>query len=95
MISDLTNEKERKQVKVFPNPVQHSFKVEKQWASEFEGDLYLKIYDLTGKLVYTDVLKSFYEAIEINMHGLNSGIYVLNITGKNGKNIDRKKIVKY
>jgi endoglucanase len=65
-------------VKYFPNPVKTDL-----YISELTDFTELWIYDSGGKKIYAQ--KIFSPAIIINMQNFNSGIYFIQLTGKNGK----------
>jgi len=68
---------------VFPNPASTSasLKLEGESASSIEDDLTLNLYDLNGKLVMQQAIKTVITTIPMDQ--LTNGVYVLQVTRKN------------
>jgi len=83
-ISELKNIQERSNIKIVPNPNEGSFRIEgiNDKAAE------LSLYDLTGKLLYTNKLTN---DININLDHLENGIYLIVIN--TGKASHQRKLV--
>jgi phosphatidylserine/phosphatidylglycerophosphate/cardiolipin synthase-like enzyme len=69
-------------VKIFPNPSNGQFNVEIETENNLAADFI--VYDLTGRIVYSEqkAIHSGMNTISINMEGIASGTYVLQM--KNG-----------
>jgi hypothetical protein len=63
-------------LELFPNPVHESLNLK----FPVNSVVALKLYDIAGKVVYSSVISSDYE--NINLSGLKSGVYSLNATTK-------------
>jgi len=69
---------------IYPNPAQHSFKVESLQKTDFE----LIIYNALGKIIYYD--PDIHEAIQINCQDWGKGFYFIQISSE----IDRQTLYK-
>ncbi len=77
---------------VYPNPVSGKLKVRYNDMEEFEGTIAL--YSILGNKVYEesiDMEKG--EGIEINTGSYDNGVYIVYVTGKDGKEMKIHKIV--
>jgi hypothetical protein len=76
---------------LYPNPATDfvNLKIEQS------GDYSIKIYDLTGKAVYTQKAQSLNSnaTVKVPVSNINSGVYVISIEGKN-QSFTKKLIVK-
>lgn len=81
---------------VFPNPF-HTF-INVQLNLETTGAYLLQLYDVQGKLLFTEVrelsIGKQVIALENLPHYLSNGAYLLQISDKNGQNIITQQIVK-
>ncbi|OIP50740.1 MAG: hypothetical protein COZ75_10840 [Flavobacteriaceae bacterium CG_4_8_14_3_um_filter_34_10] len=67
---------------VYPNPVKNTLTVQNQNTSFKNLTVY--VFDISGKLVPTEIKDVVNSNISINVSHLKSGIYFLNITNKDG-----------
>jgi hypothetical protein len=74
---------------LYPNPCSHYFKV--HFNSALHTESAVNIYDFTGRLVLHQDLKARQTAIEIDVSGLASGLYYIEIQD-GGKRIHGKFI---
>lgn len=74
--------------RISPNPANESFNMIIENPSANQE---LKIYDITGKLVYSKTLKSLEYNHNIDISSLNSGMYVTQLTS-DGSQVNRKLI---
>ncbi len=72
---------------IYPNPAHKSFVIELNDEAEFDSQI--KIFDMSGKIVYRNELKNKKTFIRFN--NLPSSIYIIEIVS--GKNIARKKLL--
>ncbi len=73
---------------VFPNPVTDQLTILR--TSNYNSDANLKIYDITGKLVYTQLINT--NSIQVNVQDFNSGVYLLEVRSQN--NVEMIKLIK-
>ena len=68
------------QVEVFPNPAKDQVFV--RFADSPSGEAWVRLFDMTGRLVYAGVCTD--QVLSISTHGLRSGVYavVVNMDGK-------------
>ena len=66
--------------RVYPNPTSNNFTLE----SEEQLD-WIKIYDLTGKLIYTNNAPQFSNEIPLDQ----AGVYIVQVGGKNSISIQK------
>lgn len=85
-ISELNSE----EIKVFPNPFFKKFIIE----SKLISNSLILIYDINGKLLYKNLLKSNINEIEINGSEIKPGVYLLKILLLN-KNPLHYKLIKF
>ncbi|HEX4877607.1 MAG TPA: T9SS type A sorting domain-containing protein, partial [Chitinophagaceae bacterium] len=69
-------------IKIYPNPAKDVLYID-----GFSGNAQLSLYDVTGKLLFTQFLTQRY----VNITNLPGGIYLLKITEK--KNVTIKKLL--
>lgn len=74
-------------LKLFPNPVQDRLTL-----SSNEGMVHVDVYSVTGQLVLSQKLAD-QELADIDMSGLNSGIYMAQVLGVNGDRVTTRVIV--
>jgi hypothetical protein len=79
-------ENEFKKVIIYPNPIINSFVLQSKSISEFD----YKIFDLTGRNILNGISL---ENNEINIENIPIGIYLINISTKNGFS-ENYKIIK-
>jgi hypothetical protein len=65
----------KEDLKVYPNPFEHSIRIEN---ADFYPDADVVVTDLSGRTVHQQKLRA-----EIDLHFLNSGMYILMIRSKN------------
>jgi len=85
--SNVTDDVQDKSVEVYPNPasnyiVVYNYKAEAR---------YFRLYDLKGRML--TMIQSELPATRIDISNFSTGVYVLKVTGTNGKNIRTEKIV--
>lgn len=79
------NENERgKIVAVYPNPFEYYINI------HYTESYYLRVLDITGKLIYEQNVTSEY--YQLNTSQFKNGVYILNISSKNNININQKII---
>lgn len=66
-------------VLVYPNPNGGQFKVYTQ--GEYNGAM-LNVYNMSGALVFSSQIDASEEAVDVNLSGLNTGVYIVNIKGE-------------
>ncbi len=76
-------------ISVWPNPVANQLNITN--TSNFEGDVSVKLYDLSGRLVNSKQ-NTAGNTIQIDTSVLSSGVYLVNIT--DGQNTVQKKVIK-
>jgi len=69
-----------KSIKVFPNPSKGTFNLE---IKDFSGNVSISIYDVNGRQVYNLKDASFDNQKTIQAGNLQSGLYILKLTGEN------------
>ncbi|MCB0629574.1 MAG: T9SS type A sorting domain-containing protein, partial [Lewinella sp.] len=74
-------------ISISPNPALNRLRLTNKW----DGTLYIKIYDMTGKWI-NDVQLNESTSSDINISTWNSGIYLLKVTG--GTTVEVVRIVK-
>ncbi len=87
-----SNDVDAIQLTVFPNPSSDVLTVS---TAHLKDNSTLRLYDLTGKIVYEiKLVKSIDSSVDVNIDELVSGPYVLTITSDNsGKTLSRQVIV--
>jgi hypothetical protein len=70
--------------KVFPNPAVNQINVAPQSVS---SDLQVKIYSITGQLLRSQSIQAFSGQTSIEISGMPSGIYIMDITSGNEKQV--------
>ena len=76
-------------VKIFPNPAKDKFRI------TFNGfrDTKVKITNMLGKVIYTT--KTLSESVELSKSdGFSSGIYIVQVSDKNGLRANKKIVIK-
>lgn len=86
--SSVSQEIKEEFVKIYPNPVSEVLQIE---LSKDQGEL--RIYDLEGRLIKTDLLNAGNNSYNISNLNLNTGIYLFEINAENQKSI-KKVIIK-
>ncbi|UZR98581.1 T9SS type A sorting domain-containing protein [Chondrinema litorale] len=61
---------------IFPNPANNQLNI---FMPAFEGDASVKVFDLTGKVVYTQTVSA--QKSQININQLKSGVYLIKASG--------------
>ena len=75
------------QPKIYPNPTKNSILIHLENSIETQ----VKLYDLTGKIMFSETLKS--DVISIDLSNYASGIYLIAI--RNQQTVSIQKVVKY
>ncbi len=73
---------QEEQLQVYPNPTHYSLSL------QLQADLYLstvEVYDIAGRLVYTQIIKSQQPKYRFDLHELMPGIYSLKIILRDGR----------
>jgi len=68
------------QVRVYPNPSNGTMNIR---VNQFVGKLNIQIVDLNGRTIYASTEDNFNIEKSINIYGLQTGVYVLKLTGNN------------
>lgn len=89
--SGIDNLQTNEELTIYPNPVQGNFINISVTNNQFSDECVLNIYDMTGRIVLTQNLKSINERIDISQ--IQEGIYFLSLTDKNRYAV-KKLIVK-
>jgi hypothetical protein len=77
------------QVKIFPNPSTDNISV---YLIGDNTQKKMTLYDISGKAVYTQQLNDMITNLDI--HKLSKGVYIIKISGTNGKVLYSEKIIK-
>jgi len=79
------------EVRIVPNPAKDKFEV---WSSEFKaGSATIELYDLNGRKLLEKQIPSGTEKFELDVSGLNSGVYMCRVTIDN-KSVTKKLIIR-
>lgn len=83
---------ESESVEVYPNPSSGLFNI--SWAGNYQGDINMKVSDITGKIVMTEsLIKNSSGFIhKLDLSGLSKGVYFLDALTSKGK-VTRKIIL--
>jgi hypothetical protein len=73
---------------VYPNPSSGEFKIR---FKEPTSQINFNVYDVTGKLVYSETAQQFSEEYRLNLEQLSKGVYFLEL--KNNNRVTTKKIM--
>lgn len=68
-------------IKVYPNPSSAIFNVE---IADFSGDLEVTVFDLNGRIVYSNYNTKFNNKMEVNLSSLVKGVYLLQLKSDKG-----------
>ncbi len=80
-------------VNIFPNPVVDVLNL--QLASEIQlSGLKVEIYDLSGRMVYTNRIEQTRDVISINLQSLSNGLYLMNIVDDSRGALVIRKFIK-
>ena len=77
---------------VYPNPTIGGVSIN-YFINDGSSESVLKILDLNGRSVYIDKLVEMNNSIELSLSGIESGVYVVNITSAKGQAIFKKLII--
>ena len=80
-------------VAVFPNPIQSGEPLNLQLESEVIGNGNVLVTDMSGRQVYQEVLPSLSGQVQVQLPHLSSGLYLVNISNRNGDLQATKKII--
>jgi hypothetical protein len=69
--------------KAYPNPNNGEFNL--FFDQAIHSNAYISIYDLTGRVVHSQVVSAGSASQKINTNGLASGIYMMRVTQNNEK----------
>ena len=78
-------------INVYPNPFTEGINID---CSNTTGDLVVKILDVTGADLKTEMIDSCQERVFVNLNSLPSGVYMLQLITE-GKKMYSKQIIKY
>ena len=78
-------------VKIYPNPANHLIEID--FGNNFIQDHSLFVYDLTGKLCLSAAITQ--EKQQINIQNLPAGNYIVQIVGKDKRNVSEKLLIIY
>lgn len=72
------------ELSVFPNPASEKLNI--SFHLENSDNLFIRLYSMTGQLIYNETIKNFYGNYEntINVNDLQSGVYILNVQSSKG-----------
>jgi len=91
-IVDVVNEVENYQIKMYPNPSLEVVNIQILNSSKNSKNLSFKMYDINGKLMFSNKLTS--DNYELNISSLAAGTYMLNIYDKKMKLVKSNQIIK-
>ncbi|WP_461790429.1 FG-GAP-like repeat-containing protein [Pedobacter sp.] len=77
-------------VLVYPNPFRDKLSV--QLPRSYTGKVIISITDTQGKIVYKDEVQTGVELIDLQLSGLNAGVYLLKVVSATSENV--QKIIK-
>ena len=78
------------EIKIYPNPVNNEFKLYYDHSDFSNAEI--KIYDLSGKILFTD--KLYENTKQVNVQGLKSGIYILEISNDKHRRTEKISVLK-
>ena len=76
--------------KVYPVPAQNTVTIQTSYLEEIRVEL----FSLTGKMLYSNKMSNHNGYLDIDVHNLANGIYILKGVSKNGKELFQKKIIR-
>ncbi len=85
IVTDI-NENSVSGISIYPNPTNGKFVIE--FDNEITADVILM--DITGKVVYNETVS---ESVEVNVTGLQKGIYLVRILDKSSNDLSIKKLI--
>jgi len=79
-------------ISIFPNPGPGLFQIDNTYfQSHLSGGATLRVYDITGKKILQQGLTS--GRSQLDLRGLNTGLYLYQVIDNNGLNMDTGKII--
>ena len=77
---------------IFPNPAKDEVRIRYD-INDLSELSYLKMYDLSGKLIYQEVIADQHNEIVLRLDQYDKGVYLVNITTENGDNLTKKLVI--
>jgi len=79
-------------VKIYPNPVKDTLNI--NLGNIFSKEVHVRIYDISGRVMFKEYFKHNSKNLEINTSFLNKGVYFISLN-LNGTDTRTQKFVKY
>ncbi|MBK8081331.1 MAG: T9SS type A sorting domain-containing protein [Saprospiraceae bacterium] len=79
------------EVKIYPNPTRIILIIDFQNTEQLRG--IIQVQDLLGNIVIREVKRKIDKELNLNLSGLNSGVYIVNIELERGSILYRKFII--
>ncbi|MBK6565933.1 MAG: T9SS type A sorting domain-containing protein [Saprospiraceae bacterium] len=79
------------EVKIYPNPTRDYLIIDFQNTEQLRG--IIQVHDLLGNIVIREVKRKIDKELNLNLSGLNSGVYIVNIELERGSILYRKFII--
>lgn len=76
---------------IYPNPTGSQFTID--LSNDIYKEIHLQIIDITGKLIYTDIIEHPNPQITINLNNVAPGLYYLQLKADNQNSIVRKIVI--
>jgi beta-glucanase (GH16 family) len=80
------------EVKIYPNPVKDTLNI--NLGNIFSKEVHVRIYDISGRVMFKEYFKHNSKNLEINTSFLNKGVYFISLN-LNGTDTRTQKFVKY
>ena len=77
---------------IFPNPAKDEVRIRYD-INDLSELSYLKMYDLSGKLIYQEVITDQHNELVLRLDEYDKGVYLVNIITENGDNLTKKLVV--
>ena len=77
---------------LYPNPATNEVRIRYD-INDLSELSYLKMYDLSGKLIYQELITDQHNEIVLRLDQYDKGVYLVNITTENGDNLTKKLVV--
>lgn len=68
---------------IYPNPIAQGNNLKIQASGITSNDVFVNVYDITGKVILQQKLTGQQEVFEINTNGLQKGMYIFNVSSQN------------